>query len=105
MDSPLRALGHRVLMSPHSAAFNEGGELRPGIQWAARSVLTALAGGIPDNVYNRDVIPKWKERFGGARVRTGSYAAGATQRRPTPRAPDPASTGGVGSCLIARQKQ
>jgi len=29
-------------------------------------VLTALAGEIPDNVYNRDVIPRWKERFGGA---------------------------------------
>lgn len=68
MDSPLRKLGHRVLMSPHSASFNEGGELRPGMQWAARSVLTALAGGIPDNVYNRDVIPRWKERFGGASV-------------------------------------
>lgn len=68
MDSPLRALGHRVLLSPHSAAFNEGGELRPGIQWAARSVLTALAGGIPDNVYNREVIPKWKERFGGVSI-------------------------------------
>ncbi len=68
MDSPLRALGHKVLLSPHSAAFNEGGELRPGIQWAARSVLTALAGGIPDNVYNREVIPKWKERFGGVNI-------------------------------------
>jgi len=68
VDSPLRQLGHRVLMSPHSASFNEGGELRPGIQWAARSVLTALAGGIPDNVYNREVIPKWKERFGGVNI-------------------------------------
>ena len=68
MDSPLRALGHRVLLSPHSAAFNEGGELRPGILWATRSVLTALSGGIPDNVYNREVIPKWKERFGGVSI-------------------------------------
>jgi hypothetical protein len=33
-----------------------------------RSVLTALAGGIPDNVYNKDVIPRWRERFGGASV-------------------------------------
>jgi D-3-phosphoglycerate dehydrogenase / 2-oxoglutarate reductase len=68
MESPLRALGHRVLLSPHSAAFNDGGELRPGIQWATRSVLTALAGGIPDNVYNKDVIPRWKERFGGVSI-------------------------------------
>src|SRR5262249_3189573 len=28
MDSPLRALGDRVLLSPHSASYTEGGELR-----------------------------------------------------------------------------
>jgi D-3-phosphoglycerate dehydrogenase len=67
-DSPLRKLGERVLLSPHSASFTEGGELRQGVAWAARSVLTALKGGVPDNVYNRDVIPRWKERFGGASV-------------------------------------
>ena len=65
-DSPLRRLGDKVLLSPHSAAFNEGGELRPGIVWATRSVLTALSGTVPDNVYNKDVIPRWRERFGGA---------------------------------------
>lgn len=68
MDSPLRKLGDRVLLSPHSASYTEGGELRQGVEWATRSVLTALKGGIPDNVYNRDVIPRWKERFGGASV-------------------------------------
>jgi len=67
-DSPLRTLGSKVLMSPHAAAYNEGGELGPGIAWAARSVLTALSGNVPDNVYNREVIPRWKERFGGASV-------------------------------------
>ena len=67
-DSPLRDLGHEILFSPHSASFNEDGELRPGLAWAARSVKTALAGEIPDNVYNRDAIPKWNERFGGARL-------------------------------------
>jgi phosphoglycerate dehydrogenase-like enzyme len=67
-DSPLRALGDRILMSPHAASYNEGGELGPGIAWATRSVLTALAGNVPDNVYNREVIPRWKERFGGASV-------------------------------------
>ena len=65
-DSPLRALGDRVLLSPHAASFNEGAELRPGIAWATRSVLTALAGEVPDNVYNKEVIPRWKERFGGS---------------------------------------
>jgi phosphoglycerate dehydrogenase-like enzyme len=67
-DSALRRLGDRVLLSPHSASFTEGGELRPGIAWATQSVLAALSGQVPDNVYNKDVIPRWKERFGGAGV-------------------------------------
>jgi phosphoglycerate dehydrogenase-like enzyme len=71
MDSPLRALGDRVLLSPHSASYTEGGELRQGVTWATRSVLTALKGGIPDNVYNKDVLPRWRERFGGASVTPG----------------------------------
>jgi D-3-phosphoglycerate dehydrogenase len=68
MDSALRKLGNRALLSPHSASYTEGGELRQGVAWATRSVLTALKGGIPDNVYNKDVLPRWKERFGGAPV-------------------------------------
>jgi phosphoglycerate dehydrogenase-like enzyme len=67
-DSPLRGLGDKVLFSPHAAGFSTGGQLRPGITWATRSVLAALAGNVPDNVYNRDVIPRWKERFGGASI-------------------------------------
>jgi phosphoglycerate dehydrogenase-like enzyme len=67
-DSPLRKLGDKVLLSPHSASYTEGGELRQGVAWAARSVVTALKGGIPDNVYNREVIPRWKERFGNASI-------------------------------------
>ena len=66
MDSPLRQLGDKVLLSPHSASFNEGGELAPGIQWALRAVLSALRGEVPDNVYNKDVIPRWREKFGSA---------------------------------------
>lgn len=65
-NSPLRALGDRVLLSPHAASYNQGGELRPGMVWAVRSVLTALRGETPDNVYNTEVIPRWKERFGGS---------------------------------------
>ncbi len=66
MDSPLRQLGDKVLLSPHSASYNNDGELRPGMEWAVRSVLSALRGEAPDNVYNKEVIPRWKERFGGA---------------------------------------
>ncbi|MEX0840802.1 MAG: NAD(P)-dependent oxidoreductase [Xanthobacteraceae bacterium] len=67
-ESPLRALGGKILLSPHAAGFSNDGQLRPGIVWAVRSVLTALAGGVPDNVYNREVIPRWKEKFGGAGI-------------------------------------
>jgi phosphoglycerate dehydrogenase-like enzyme len=67
-DSALRRLGDKVLLSPHSASYTEGGELRQGVAWATRSVVAALSGKIPDNVYNRDVLPRWKERFGGAGV-------------------------------------
>ena len=92
MDSPLRKLGDRVLLSPHSASYTEGGELRQGVAWATRSVLTALKGGIPDNVYNRDVIPRWKERFGGASVSAAraavSSAAISGRRRRDFAAPD-----------------
>jgi len=66
--SPLRQLGDKILLSPHSASFNEDAQLGPGIEWAARSVIAALAGNVPDNVFNREVIPRWKEKFGGASV-------------------------------------
>ena len=66
MDSPLRKLGDKVLLSPHAASFNRGGELRPGMIWAIQSMLTAMRGEVPDNVYNKEVIPRWRERFGGA---------------------------------------
>jgi phosphoglycerate dehydrogenase-like enzyme len=67
-DSPLRALGAKVLLSPHSASYTEGGELRQGVAWATRSVVAALSGRIPDNVYNKEVLPRWRERFGGASI-------------------------------------
>jgi phosphoglycerate dehydrogenase-like enzyme len=72
-DSPLRKLGDKVLLTPHSTATNDGGELRAGVQMATGAVMAALSGRIPDNVFNKDVIPRWKERFGGASV-TGAVA-------------------------------
>jgi D-3-phosphoglycerate dehydrogenase / 2-oxoglutarate reductase len=64
-DSPLRRLGDKVLLSPHMISSNVGSGLKPGIAWATRSVLSALRGEVPDNVYNTAVIPRWRERFGG----------------------------------------
>ena len=42
-----------------------GSGLGPGLDWATRSLLSALRGEVPDNVYNKAVIPAWLERFGG----------------------------------------
>jgi phosphoglycerate dehydrogenase-like enzyme len=70
-DSPLRSLGNKVLLSPHMISSNVGGGLAPGIAWATRSVLSALRGQVPDNVFNKEVIPRWQARFGGHSVFVG----------------------------------
>ena len=31
-------------------------------------MLTALNGEVPDNVYNKEVIDRWRERFGDKRA-------------------------------------
>lgn len=67
-ESPLRELGNKVVLSPHMASSNAGSGLGPGIVWATESVLRALRGELPDNVYNRDAIPRWVDRFGGRSV-------------------------------------
>src|SRR5213083_1338774 len=67
-DSSLRNLGDQVLLSPHMVSSNVGSGLGPGIRWATESVLHALRGEVPDNVYNREVIPRWQSRFGGKSV-------------------------------------
>ena len=67
-QSPLLGQGDKVLLSPHNVSFNHGSGLGPGIEWATSSVLAALAGDVPDNVYNKEVIPLWRERFGGHAV-------------------------------------
>ena len=71
-ESPLRLLGNKVLLSPHMSSRNVGtAALRPGIQWAVESVLKALKGEVPDNVYNKEVIPAWLERVGRIGQRSG----------------------------------
>jgi D-3-phosphoglycerate dehydrogenase / 2-oxoglutarate reductase len=64
--SPLRELGYRVLMTPHSAAATDGDELRAGVEMSFKTVLTALDGKLPDNICNPTAVPLWKERFGNA---------------------------------------
>jgi phosphoglycerate dehydrogenase-like enzyme len=64
-DSPLRKMGDKVLISPHMISSNVGSGLKPGVAWATKSVLAALRGEVPDNVYNKEVIAQWQSRFGG----------------------------------------
>ena len=67
-DSQLRNMGEKVLLSPHMISYNIGSGLGPGILWATESILRALRGEVPDNVYNKEVIPQWQSRFGGKNV-------------------------------------
>ena len=64
--SPLRDLGDRIILSPHATAFNGPGELRAGVEWAFRTVHSVLSGSVPDNVYNKGVMGRWKGRFQAA---------------------------------------
>ena len=64
-DSPLRKMGDKVLISPHMISSNVGSGLKPGVAWATKSVISALRGKVPDNVYNKEVVPQWQSRFGG----------------------------------------
>jgi phosphoglycerate dehydrogenase-like enzyme len=88
-DSPLRRLGDRVLLSPHMISSNVGSGLKPGIEWSTRSVLSALTGDVPDNVFNTDVIAGWQERSTrNPWLHIGSHGwAALSQRRSIPRTP------------------
>ena len=67
-DSPLRSMDDRVLLSPHMVSSNYGSGLKPGLLWATRSVIGALRGEVPDNVFNTEVIDHWRDRFGGRSI-------------------------------------
>lgn len=67
-DSPLRGLGGKITLSPHNVSHNSGSGLGPGYRWATNSVLQALNGEVPNNVFNPEAIERWKERFGGRKA-------------------------------------
>jgi phosphoglycerate dehydrogenase-like enzyme len=66
--SRLKRLGDKIILSPHMVSSNQESGLGPGYDWATNSVLQALAGEVPNNVFNPEVIERWKERFGGTTV-------------------------------------
>ena len=67
LDSPLRGLGDRVLLSPHMVTNNVGSGIGPAITLATDAVLDVLRGDVPNEeiIFNREAIPQWKARFGG----------------------------------------
>ena len=76
LDSPLRGFGDNVLLSPHMITNNVGSGVGPAIELATDAVLTALNGEVPDEgiIFNREAIPRWKERFGGRSLLTPARA-------------------------------
>jgi phosphoglycerate dehydrogenase-like enzyme len=78
LDSPLRGFGDNVLLSPHMITNNVGSGVGPAIGLATGAVLSALRGEVPDEaiIFNREAIPRWRERFGG------KVALAATASRP-----------------------
>ena len=65
MDNPLfRCDPHRVILTPHNIGHNvESGPT--GAELAFQNVARVLEGELPANVENKEVIPRWRERFGG----------------------------------------
>jgi phosphoglycerate dehydrogenase-like enzyme len=78
LDSALRGLGDRVLLSPHMITNNVGSGIGPAIGLATNAIVGALRGEAPDPeiVFNREAIAKWKSRFAGSSL----LAAAATAR-------------------------
>ena len=64
-QSALLGLEDKVLLSPHMITANHGGGLIPAIPWVEAAVYSVLKGEVPNYVVNVDVLPKWRERFGG----------------------------------------
>ncbi|PPR09271.1 MAG: Glyoxylate/hydroxypyruvate reductase B [Alphaproteobacteria bacterium MarineAlpha11_Bin1] len=65
LQSPLRGLGDKVLLSPHMVSANKGASLEPAVPWAINAALTAMRGEVPHHVVNEMAIPNFLERFGG----------------------------------------
>ena len=72
LDSPLRGLGDRVLLSPHMITNNVGSGVGPAIALATDAVFGALRGQVPDPdiIFNREAIDRWQSRFGGKSLLT-----------------------------------
>jgi len=64
-NSPLLKLGNKVLLSAHMVSANAATGIKPGAIWASQCVEAALKGEVPWHVINPEVLPRWRQRFGG----------------------------------------
>jgi D-3-phosphoglycerate dehydrogenase len=76
LESPLRQMDTRVLLSPHMITNNVGSGIGPAIELATDAVIIALRGEVPERelIFNPEAIPLWKQRFGGVSVMEGAAA-------------------------------
>jgi phosphoglycerate dehydrogenase-like enzyme len=67
LDSELRGLGDKVLLSPHMITNNVGSGIGPAIGLATEAILSALRGEVPEKelIFNPEAISAWEERFLG----------------------------------------
>lgn len=65
LQSPLRGLGDKILVSPHMISGNKGASLKPAVPWTIDNTLAALRGELPRHIVNAEAIPLWRKRFGG----------------------------------------
>ena len=65
LQSPLRGLGDKILVSPHMISGNKGASLKPAVPWTVDKTLSALRGELPRHIVNAEAIPLWRKRFGG----------------------------------------
>jgi D-3-phosphoglycerate dehydrogenase / 2-oxoglutarate reductase len=64
-DTPLLALGDKVLLSPHMVSNNVGCDLGIAAPWVEKALMDALQGVVPKHVVNPAALARWLERFGG----------------------------------------
>ena len=77
LDSPLRRMDNRVLLSPHMVTNNHGSGSGPAIPLVTNALLQALRGELPDPeiIFNREAIPAWQARFGARSLLPEAAAA------------------------------
>ena len=62
-SSPLRSVGReRLILTPHSIGSSLASRTT-GTRMAVRAILATLAGSVPENVVNPEVVPAWSRRW------------------------------------------